>query len=85
MAQVEPSTHEVHVYAGWLFGDDFVGGFRYAYDFTSAWGAETSLGYSPNQANLDRPINGTQSGQAVTIDDDSGMTANVGGGIGWRF
>ena len=66
MAQVEPNTHEVHVYTGWLFGDDltdqaisgktpkldddFVGGFRYAYNFTSAWGAEMSPGYTPNQA-----------------------------------
>jgi len=37
------------------------------------------LGYA--QASLDRPVTGTLNGQAVTIDDDSGMTANVGGGI----
>jgi outer membrane protein len=64
MAQVDPKTSEVHVYAGYLFGDDLtdgpvsgqtpqldddlVLGLRYAYNFTSAWGFEASLGYNPN-------------------------------------
>ena len=55
MAQVDPNTSEVHVYAGYLFGDDLTDGpvsgetpqldddvalgLRYAYNFTSAPGA----------------------------------------------
>ncbi len=65
VAQVEPGSSEVHVYAGYLFGgeitdgavaghlpsldDDVVMGLRYTYNATAAWGVEVSAGYSPNQ------------------------------------
>lgn len=64
IAQVEPATHEVQVYAGELFGDDITDtaisgqkptldddltyGFRYGYNFTESWGIELSLGFNPN-------------------------------------
>jgi len=139
MAQVEAGSHEAHIYAGQLFGDDltdsrisgktpkldddFVGGLRYGYNFTDSFGLEGSLGYNPNSvtglagsdididlttidlnavwhfnsgsqlvpyltagigyasADLDRPIRGTVNGQPVSIDDDSGFTANAGAGL----
>ena len=64
MAQVEARSHEAHVYAGQLFGDDLtdttvsgqtpeidddaVYGVRYGYNFTESWGIETSLSFNPN-------------------------------------
>ena len=64
-AQVQPGSQEVEAYAGALFGDDLTGvrisgtqpkldddvtfGLRYGYNFTSAWGIEAALGYSPNK------------------------------------
>ena len=142
-AQVDPKTSEVHVYAGYLFGDDLtegpvsgktpqlddaaVFGLRYAYNFTSAWGFEASLGYNANTvtelagpdvdmdlwlvdvnavwrfrqsekltpyltfglgyatADLDRPITGTVNGRSVSLEDDGGMTGNVGIGLGYSM
>ncbi len=65
-AQASGDTHEVHIYAGQVFGDDLtdenvsgrtpeldddVGyGLRYGYNFTEAWGLEVSAGYNPNTA-----------------------------------
>src|SRR5882757_9280765 len=65
-AQAKANTQEIHIYAGWLFGDDLtdrtisgtrpkldndaVYGARYAYNFTDVWGAELSASYSPNHA-----------------------------------
>lgn len=64
MAQVQPGSHEVHGYGGYLFGgdltdrpvsgaepqldDDFTLGLRYGYNITDQWGVEVSLGYNPN-------------------------------------
>ena len=64
MAQVEAGSHEGHVYAGQLFGDDLTDtaisgqtpeldddltyGVRYGYNFSQPWGIELSLGYNPN-------------------------------------
>lgn len=64
MAQVQPGSHELHGYAGYLFGgdltdrpvsgsepqldDDFTLGLRYGYNITEQWGVEVSLGYNPN-------------------------------------
>ena len=64
MAQVEARSHEAHVYAGQLFGDDLtdttvsgqtpeidddaVYGLRYGYNFSETWGIETSLSFNPN-------------------------------------
>jgi opacity protein-like surface antigen len=64
-AQVPANSQEVHVYAGGFSGDDlidgsisgrtpklkdsFTFGARYAYNFTSEWGAELSLGYTPGK------------------------------------
>jgi|APLak6261664116_1056043.scaffolds.fasta_scaffold00425_5 opacity protein-like surface antigen len=61
-AQVQPGTHEIHVYAGALFGaeltqspvsgrtpeldDDLTFGIRYAYNATAALGVEVNLGQS---------------------------------------
>ena len=66
MAQVTPNSHEIHLYAGWLFGseltserisnrtpeldDDFAFGMRYGYNFTRQWGVELSLGHNLNSA-----------------------------------
>jgi len=65
-AQVKPGTNEVHVFAGYLFGDDltetqisgvtpeldddFLWGLRYDYNFTEVLGLDASLGFSPNSA-----------------------------------
>ncbi len=65
-AQVEARTHELHAYAGYLFGDDltdtqisgatpeldgdFTAGVRYVYNFNEALGFDASFGYSPNAA-----------------------------------
>ena len=64
IAQVRANTHEVHIYAGEMFGDDLTGsavsgqtpklddkvtyGLRYGYNFTDSLGLELSLGHSPN-------------------------------------
>lgn len=64
MAQVQPGSHEGHVYGGYLFGgdltdrplsgtdpqldDDLLAGLRYGYNITEQWGVEVSLGYNPN-------------------------------------
>jgi outer membrane beta-barrel protein len=65
-AQVQPGTSEVHVYAGYLTGDDLTDtaisgrtpeldddityGIRYGYNVTENWGLELSLGYTPTEA-----------------------------------
>lgn len=67
-AHAEPAalSHDVQIYAGYLFGDrltkgslsgdiprlndDGVYGARYAYHFTDQWGLQLSAGYSPNRA-----------------------------------
>src|SRR5258708_28151790 len=64
IAQVHANTHEVHIYAGEMFGDDLTGsavsgqtpklddkvtyGLRYGYNFTDSWSLELSLCHSPN-------------------------------------
>jgi len=63
LAQVQPNTHEVDVYAGALFGDDLTSssisgttpeldddvtfGVRYTYQFTPSWAVELSSGMTP--------------------------------------
>jgi outer membrane beta-barrel protein len=63
LAQVEPGTSEVRVYAGQLLGDDLTDtaisgqkpeldddltyGIRYGYNLTETWGLELSAGYTP--------------------------------------
>ncbi|MBX5461729.1 MAG: porin family protein [Steroidobacteraceae bacterium] len=65
-AEVKAGTNEVHVFAGYLFGDDltetpisgttpeldddFLVGLRYDYNFTDVLGLDASLGFSPNSA-----------------------------------
>ena len=63
-AAQEGNTHEIHIHAGQLFGDDLAPttssggtpeldddvavGVRYSYDFTDSWALELSLGNSPS-------------------------------------
>jgi opacity protein-like surface antigen len=63
MAQVQPNTHEVDVFAGGLFGDDLTKstingstpkldddvtfGVRYTYQFLPQWAVELSSGFTP--------------------------------------
>jgi outer membrane beta-barrel protein len=63
LAETQPNTHEIHIHAGEVFGDDFeetsvsgrtpelddevAFGVRYGYNFTDHWGFELSLGHSP--------------------------------------
>ena len=63
LAQVQPNTHEVDVYAGALFGDDLTKtsisgstpklddnvtfGVRYTYQFLPTWAVELSSGFTP--------------------------------------
>lgn len=65
-AQVKAATHEVHAFAGWMFGDDltetdvsgltpeldddFTFGARYVYNFTEMLGLDASFGYTPGSA-----------------------------------
>ena len=64
-AQVEPGTHELHAFAGYLFGDDLTDtpisgvtpeldddwavGARYVYNFTEALGIDAAFSYSPDK------------------------------------
>ena len=66
VAQVEAGTHELHAYAGELFGDDLTDtevsgrtpetdddatyGMRYTYNITDSWGVELSLGQTASSA-----------------------------------
>jgi opacity protein-like surface antigen len=65
-AEVPANSQEVQLYAGGFVGDNLIDGSvagrtpklkdsftlgaRYAYNFTSQWGAELSAGYSPSKA-----------------------------------
>jgi outer membrane beta-barrel protein len=65
-AEVRATTHEIHIFAGKLFGDDLTDtgisgrrpeldddtfhGFRYGYNITDAWGVEASVDFSPTSA-----------------------------------
>ncbi len=64
IAEIEAGSHEAHVYAGQVFGDDLtdtaisgqtpeidddvVYGLRYGYNISESWGIETSLSLNPN-------------------------------------
>lgn len=77
-AQVQPRTHEVHVFAGYLFGDDltdtavsgttpeldddFLAGLRYNYNFTETLGFDGSIGFNPNS------VTGLATGGDIDLD-----------------
>lgn len=91
-AQVQSGTHELHVYAGELFGDDladtaisgsrpeldddFTFGARYGYNFTDTWGVELSLGHSPNS--VTRFAGGDIDLDITTLDLDAVWHFNLG-------
>jgi opacity protein-like surface antigen len=66
LANAQSSTQDIHIYAGYMFGDRLLKqpvsgstprlddnatyGARYTYHFTDQWGVQMAAGYSPNRA-----------------------------------
>ena len=91
-ALAQESTHEVHVYAGELFGDDLtdtaisgqrpeldddvVYGLRYDYNVTDVWGVELSASHNPNS--VTRLAGGDIDLDLTTVDLDAVWNFDLG-------
>lgn len=106
-AQVQSGAQEVAAYGGALFGDDLTDvritgqqpkldddvtfGLRYGYNFTDAWGIESSVGYSPNK--VKGVVGGDIDLNLTTLDVDGVYNFNPTGrivpyalaGVGYAF